>query len=64
MDVVAQRLEQEEKDLHYWQIERFQELGFERHQAEILELARADWHEAEALLRQGCSHEHAIELLT
>jgi hypothetical protein len=56
--------DQAEADLHYWQIERFLELGYPRHLAEVLDLARVDWHELEVLLEADCSHELALEILT
>lgn len=54
----------EDGQLHYWHIDFFLGLGFERHQAEILDLANVDCHDAEDLLADGCSHELAMEILT
>lgn len=64
MDALDLRGEQIESDLHYWKIERYRELGYKRHLAEILELAHVDWHELHALLDAGCSPELALEILT
>lgn len=47
-----------------WVEERFRSLGFDALQATTLRLARADWHEARRMLKQGCSHEHALSILT
>lgn len=63
-DVQTTIREREEGDLHYWRIARFEELGFERHQAEILELSDVDWHDAESLCREGCHPATAVMILT
>lgn len=53
--------ELQEVQLHYWHIDYFRALGFDRHQAEILELAKIQPHDLEDLLDAGCPRE--IELL-
>jgi hypothetical protein len=52
------------RELHRWHITRFAGLGFDRPEAEALELAHVDWHEAEDLIRHGCPAETAIRILT
>jgi hypothetical protein len=47
-----------------WIEERFTSLGFTALQATLLRIAGADWHLAEKYLDQGCSHEHAVTILT
>ena len=49
---------------HYWHLEQFTLLGFELHQAEILELAHVDWRDAARLLEHGCPPETAVLILT
>lgn len=54
---------EESLDLLTWHLDRFEEIGFSRHQAERLELAAVDWHEAAALIAAGCPHETALLIL-
>jgi hypothetical protein len=64
MDALEAQVEFDVARRHYWHIERFKELGYEGHQAEIMELAHVDWHELEDLLAKGCPLEWALEILT
>ena len=47
-----------------WVERRFLALGFSPDQARDLRHAGADWHQAQRLLDQGCSLEHATQILT
>jgi len=58
------RLPDEQEILLSWLEERFRELGFNDLQAASLAETRADWHEAQALLKGGCDHLTAVDLLT
>ena len=42
----------------------FRRIGFNEWQAAELADLGIDWHDAERLLKRGCSHEHAIDILT
>lgn len=64
MDATDAQAEREVQARHYWHLEQFIQLGFERHQAEILELANVDWRDADLLLQRGCPLETAILILT
>lgn len=64
MIAVPDRESMSKIDTDIWIEERFLELGFNHLQAEALREARADWHQAERMLDQGCSHEHATLILT
>jgi hypothetical protein len=64
MDALEAQVEFDVARRHYWHIERFKELGYEGHQAEILELSNVDWHALKDLLTKGCSLEAALDILT
>lgn len=53
-----------ELERHDWRLERYLELGYPRHLAEVLELAHVDWHELARLLEDGCPPQIALEILT
>jgi hypothetical protein len=64
MDAVTEEREARAvRRLHRWHIHCFELLGFSHVDAELLELAHVDWHEAEALLAHGCPHETALLIL-
>lgn len=43
--------------------EMFRQLGFNEFQAIAFADARADWHRADNLIKNGCSHELVVEIL-
>jgi hypothetical protein len=47
-----------------WRRRRLRDLGFAEDEIRCLIEARADWHEAERLLLQGCPHHLIVRLLT
>jgi len=64
MDTHAARTALEEWDTHEWWVSLFCESGYERPQAEKLLEAGVNWHEADALLRDGCPSVLAVQILT
>lgn len=46
-----------------WNRARFEELGFQNEIADLLVDARTDWHDADRLLKQGCTHDLVLRLL-
>jgi hypothetical protein len=55
--------EVEKRDRLRWNEERFLDLDFLPEIAELLANERVDWHAAEKLLKQGCSHADALRIL-
>lgn len=53
----------EEGQLLAWRVEQFANLGFSFDDAHILGEHKVDWHEAERLLKAGCTHELAVQIL-
>jgi len=51
-----------EKSLSYVE-QRLYSLGFTVEQCAVLAEGNADWHEAERLIRSGCAHHLALEIL-
>ena len=54
----------EELRFHAWRRKQFRALEFSRVQTQCLDLAGADWHEAERLISRGCARDIAVEILT
>ena len=61
--------EDEGREIVYWQVDCFRELrdwegrGFTRGQIETLVMRGVDYHDAERLLRRGCSVRLAMRIL-
>ena len=49
---------------HTWRCERLVELGFSDHQAFLLSIGGADWHDAKRLLDAGCAADDVVNILT
>ena len=41
----------------------FVELGFDYYDAEVLAIQNVPWRDAEALIKQGCPHHLAVQIL-
>lgn len=53
-----------DSDLVYqWRLDEFQRMGFMRYVAEMLAAGRIDLHQMEDLLKAGCEHHLALEIL-
>lgn len=63
MDATEEKEQRRLRELHRWHMRNFVSLGFGRGESETLELANVDWHDAQDLLKRGCSHETAIHIL-
>jgi len=55
--------DRESRGLHYWHIDYFLSLRFERFQAEYLDLHNVSCHDAQDLLERGCPHDLVLAIL-
>ena len=53
----------EDERIEMWRQEQLARLAFNETEIESLLEARADYHEAARLLRQGCPHSRVVEIL-
>jgi hypothetical protein len=60
---IAQTDENERSKVESWRLHVLVEAGYPLHLAERLAHSEADLHQAVALVRAGCQHELAIEIL-
>lgn len=51
-------------DEHGHRVDRFFELGFDLFTALKLAIAKADWHRADEMLKQGATHEQVEQILS
>lgn len=63
MDATDEKEQRRLHELHRWHMHNFVSLGFGRDASEALDLANVDWHDAQNLLKRGCSHEAAMLIL-
>ena len=61
--VSLETAEDEPGRLHYWKVERYVELGYERSIAQTMVCLDIDWHELQSLLERDCHPHLAVEIL-